>query len=159
MNASTHFDREAIAALIAERRSMPGALLPILHAIQEQVGFIPADAIALIADQLNLSRAEVHGVVTYYHFFRQHPAGRHVVQICRAEACQSHGGNALAAHAESALGCAFHETTQDGQFTLEPVYCLGQCGCAPAMMVGDDIHARVTPEKFDRVLAAKRGAP
>ena len=158
MSAATLFDQEAVGAIIAERRSMPGAMLPILHAIQEEIGFIPTEAIPLIAEQLNLSRAEVHGVVTYYHFFRQHPAGRHVVQICRAEACQSNGGNALAEHAKATLACDFHETTKDGQFTLEPVYCLGQCGCAPAMMVGDDIYARVTNDKFDKVMSGKRGA-
>ena len=158
MSAATLFDQEAVGAIIAERRSMPGAMLPILHAIQEEIGFIPTEAIPLIAEQLNLSRAEVHGVVTYYHFFRQHPAGRHVVQICRAEACQSNGGNALAEHAKTALACDFHETTKDGQFTLEPVYCLGQCGCAPAMMIGDDIYGRVTSIKFDKVLSGKRGA-
>jgi formate dehydrogenase subunit gamma len=159
MSAVEVFNRVAVEAIIAERRAMPGAMLPILHAIQDEVGYIPSDVIPLIAEQLNLSRAEVHGVVTYYHFFRQHPVGRQVVQICRAEACQSNGGNALADHAKAKLACNFHETTKDNQFTLEPVYCLGQCGCAPAMMVGDDIYARVTPEKFDRVLAAKRVAP
>lgn len=157
MSVADTFNKSEVLAIIAARRTMPGAMLPILHAIQEKVGYIPADAIPLIADQLNLSRAEVHGVVTYYHFFRQHPVGRHVVQICRAEACQSNGGNALADHAKAALGCDFHATTSDGQFTLEPVYCLGQCGCAPAMMVGDDIYARVTAEKFDSLMSAKRG--
>jgi formate dehydrogenase subunit gamma len=151
------FDQQAVEAIIAARRTLPGAMLPILHAIQEEIGYIPSEVVPLIADQLNLSRAEVHGVITYYHFFRQHPAGRHVVQICRAEACQSNGGNALAEHAKSALACDFHATTQDGQFTLEPVYCLGQCGCAPAMMLGDDIYARVTPEKFDQLVSARRG--
>jgi formate dehydrogenase subunit gamma len=157
MSVADTFNKSEVLAIIAARRTMPGAMLPILHAIQEKVGYIPADAIPLIADQLNLSRAEVHGVVTYYHFFRQHPVGRHVVQICRAEACQSNGGNVLADHAKAALACDFHETTKDGQFTLEPVYCLGQCGCAPAMMVGDDIYARVTAEKFDSLMSAKRG--
>lgn len=158
MHASTSFDQGAVAAIIATRRLLPGALLPILHAIQEEIGFIPPEAISLIAEQLNLSRAEVHGVVTYYHFFRQQPTGRCVVQICRAEACQSNGGHALAEHAKATLACDFHETTKDRQFTLEPVYCLGQCGCAPAMMVGDAIYARVTPEKFDRVISVRRGA-
>ncbi|MET3108335.1 formate dehydrogenase subunit gamma [Oxalobacteraceae bacterium GrIS 2.11] len=158
MIRSTGYDSDALAAIIADHRTMPGALLPILHAIQEQAGYIPAEVVPQIAEQLNLSRAEVHGVVTYYHFFRQHPAGKHVIQICRAEACQSNGGNALADHARAALGCDFHQTTADGQFTLEPVYCLGQCGCAPAMTVGDDVYARVTPAKFDRLLLAKRGA-
>ncbi len=158
MNLPDSYDRQVIADLIAARRTMPGALLPILHAVQEKVGYIPADVVPLIADALNLSRAEVHGVVTYYHFFRQHPPGQHVVQICRAEACQSNGGNALAAHAKAALQCDFHETTKDGQFTLEPVYCLGQCGCAPAMTIGDDVYARVTVGKFDQLLSEKRGA-
>ncbi len=161
MNAAISFDKEAVLEIIAERRLIPGAMLPMLHAIQDKVGYIPSDVIPLIAEELNLSRAEVHGVVTYYHFFRQHPAGKHVVQICRAEACQSNGGNALADHAQKKLGCHFHETTSDGELTLEPVYCLGQCGCAPAMMVDDDIYGRVTPEKFDQLLArsvaAKRG--
>lgn len=157
MNSTPIYDPAEMEALIRERKSMPGAMLPILHAIQEKVGFVPADVIPMIAGQLNVSRAEVHGVVSYYHFFRQHPAGRHVVQICRAEACQANGGNALADHARTALGCDFHTTTADGQFTLEPVYCLGQCGCAPAMMVGDALHARLTPEKFDRILATVMG--
>ena len=152
MNAAISFDKEAVLNILAKHRSLPGAMLPILHAIQDRVGFIPSEVVPLIAEELNLSRAEVHGVVTYYHFFRQYPAGKQVVQICRAEACQSNGGNDLAKHAQKKLACDFHETTKDGQFTLEPVYCLGQCGCAPAMMVGDDIYGRVTPEKFDRVL-------
>jgi len=159
MPSSSVIDHGEILALIAHRKSMPGAMLPILHAIQEKVGYIPAEVIPLIAEQLNLSRAEVHGVVSYYHFFRQQPPGKHVVQICRAEACQANGGAALAGHASSALACDFHATTADGQFTLEPVYCLGQCGCAPAMMLGDELHARMTPEKFDRLVSAKRDAP
>ena len=158
MNAAVPYDKLAVAAILAAKKTMPGAMLPILHEIQEKIGYIPSDVIPDIAEQLNLSRAEVHGVVTYYHFFRQHPAGKHVVQICRADACQANGGNALAEHAKAALGCDFHETTKDGQFTLEPVYCLGQCGCAPAMTLGDDLHARLTTEKFDRLIAAKRGA-
>ena len=158
MNASVPYDKLAITAILAAHKSLPGAMLPVLHAIQEKIGYIPADAIAEVAEELNVSRAEVHGVVTYYHFFRQHPIGKHVVQICRAEACQANGGNALAQHAKAALGCDFHETTKDGQFTLEPVYCLGQCGCAPAMMVDDGIYARVSLEKFDQLLAKKRSA-
>lgn len=157
MTAAVKFDQAEVLAIIAARRAMPGAILPILHAIQDKVGYVPSDAIPLIAEQLNLSRAEVHGVVTYYHFFRQEPAGRHIVQICRAEACQSNGGNALADHARAALSCDFHATTADGQFTLEPVYCLGQCGCAPAMTIGDEVYARVTPEKFDRLVGQLTG--
>ena len=133
MNTHTSFDIAAVKALIAERSSMPGAMLPVLHAIQHALGYIPADAVPLIADGLNVSRAEVHGVISYYTHFRQQPAGHHVVQLCRAEACQSVGADALAAHAIAALGCDFQQTTADGSFTLEPVHCLGQCACGPAI--------------------------
>lgn len=152
------YDHVAVAELIAAKVTMPGALLPILHAVQDLVGYIPADAIPQIAEQLNLSRAEVHGVVTYYHHFRQHPVGRHVVQICRAEACQSRGSHTLIAHAQAALGCGFHETSSDGEFTLEPAYCLGQCAVAPSMMIDDAVIGRASPAKFDRLIAAKRSA-
>jgi formate dehydrogenase subunit gamma len=153
------FDRSAVETVIRQRKTMPGAMLPILHGVQEQIGYIPPEAVQLIADGLNVSRAEVHGVITYYHFFRQTPPGRHVLQICRAEACQAVGSDVLVAHAKAALGCDFHETTADGDFTLEAVYCLGQCACGPAVMVGDDLHARVSPAKLDRLLDAKRGTP
>ncbi|RZT42981.1 formate dehydrogenase subunit gamma [Cupriavidus agavae] len=146
----------AIAAIVAARRDMPGALLPILHEIQDSQGYIPPGAVPVIAKALNLSRAEVHGVITFYHHFRDHPAGRHVVQVCRAEACQSVGADGLAAHACQSLGCDFHETTADGQFTLEPVYCLGQCATGPAMMIGDRLHARVDARRFDRLIEAAR---
>ncbi|MEO0317584.1 MAG: hypothetical protein RL404_1261 [Pseudomonadota bacterium] len=131
-----------------------GALLPVLHAIQAEHGHVPADAVPMIADRLNLSRAEVHGVLSYYHHFRRQPAGKHVVQLCRAEACQARGAEALAAHATQALGIDFHQTTDDGSVTLEPVYCLGQCACGPAMMVDDMLHAQVTPERFNALLTA-----
>lgn len=152
------FDQAAVEAVIAQLKAMPGAMLPILHGVQDAVGYIPPQVVQLIADELNLSRAEVHGVVTYYHHFRQTPPGRHVVQVCRAEACQSVGGEALAAHAKAALACDFHETTADGVFSLESVYCLGQCACGPAVMMGDELYARMSPGKLDRLLEAKRGA-
>ena len=136
---------------------MPGAMLPILHGIQDAVGYIPSDAVAMIADGLNVSRAEVHGVITYYHHFRQEPAGKRLVQICRAEACQARGADALVAHAKAALGCDFHQTTADGELTLEPAYCLGQCAVGPNMTIGNELHARITPEKFDALTNAKRG--
>lgn len=157
-NPSPAFDRAAVEVVIAQRKAMPGALLPILHGIQEAVGHIPPQTVQLIADELNLSRAEVHGVITYYHHFRQAPPGRHVLQVCRAEACQSVGGEALAAHAKATLACDFDETTADGVFSLESVYCLGQCACGPAVMMGDELHARVSPGKLDRLLDANRGA-
>ena len=112
----------------------------------------------MIASGLTLSRAEVHGVIRFDHLFRQHPAGKHVVQICRAEACQARGADALVAHAQSALGCGFHETTGDGQFTLEQVFCLGQCACGPNIMIDDKLHARVGNDKLDRLLEEKRSA-
>ncbi len=132
----------------------PGGLLPILHDVQDALGCIPADAVPVIAKGLNLSRAEVHGVVTYYHHFRTEPAGRTVVQVCRAESCQACGADALMAHAEKALGCKSHHTRADGAYTLEPVYCLGMCALSPAIMVGDKLHASMTPEKFDRIVAS-----
>ena len=132
--------------------SIDGALLPVLHEIQARCGYIPAEAVSLVADRLNLTRAEVHGVITYYHHFRQQPAGKVVVQVCRAEACQSVGAEALAKHVVKSLGCDFHETSKDGSVTLEPVYCLGQCACGPSIMVGEDVHARVTPERFDKLM-------
>lgn len=133
-----------------------GALLPILHAIQAEHGHVPAEAVPVIADRLNLSRAEVHGVLSYYHHFRKTPAGKLVVQLCQAEACQSVGSEALAEHAKRTLGIDFHETTADGGVTLEPVYCLGQCACGPSMMVGERVHARVDKDKFDALLARAR---
>ncbi len=145
-----------IAHIVAARRDMPGALLPILHAIQDTQGYVPPDAVPVIARALNLSRAEVHGVITFYHHFREQPAGRHVVQVCRAEACQAVGADALASHARRALGCDFHETTADGSVTLEPVYCLGQCACGPAVMIGEQLHGRVDAARFDALMHALR---
>ena len=157
MSDQVPFDGDVVKRIVAEGKTRPGPLLPVLHEIQHAFGYIPADAVPFIADELNLSRAEVHGVISFYTHFREQPAGKHVVQLCRAEACQSVGAEALATHVKAKLGCDFNETTADGEFTLEPVYCLGQCSCGPSMMVGDDVHARVTPEKFDGLLKAKRG--
>lgn len=146
-----------VRAVVAERAEMPGALLPILHGVQDALGYIPEDAVPLIAHELNISRAEVHGVISFYHHFRTHPAGRHVVRICRAEACQSLGARALEAHAKKTLGIDFHETTADGAITLEAVYCLGNCGCGPSVLVdADELHARMTPEAFDALVARAR---
>lgn len=139
--------------LIAQHRERPGALLPLLHAVQDALGHVPADAVPAIAQALNLSRAEVHGVITYYHHFRSEPAGKHVVQVCRAEACQACGADALLAQAERILGCKSHETRADGAVTLEPVYCLGLCASSPAVQVNDRLLARVTPARLLRVAA------
>ena len=138
------------------RRALPGALLPILHAVQDALGYVPRDAVPLIANALNLSRADVHGVVTFYHYFRSEPCGRHVVQICRAESCQAMGATALEAHAKATLGLDWHATTRDGAVTLEPVYCLGNCALSPAVMIDGELHGRVTPESFDALLAQTR---
>jgi formate dehydrogenase subunit gamma len=155
------FPSDALATVrsaMERHANEPGALLPILHDVQDALGYIPADVVPVIAKGLNLSRAEVHGVVTYYHHFRTEPAGHTVVQVCRAESCKACGADALMAHAEKVLGCASHHTRADGAYTLEPVYCLGMCASSPAIMVGEKLYARVTPDKFDRLVAA-HGSP
>lgn len=144
--------------VLARRAHEPGALLPILHEVQDALGHVPADAVPEIASVLNLSRAEVHGVITYYHHFRATPAAGKVVQICRAESCKAMGADALIAHAQHKLGCGMHEHSKDGAFTLEPAYCLGLCASSPAMTVGDEVHARVTPQRFDALIAQARSA-
>ena len=145
-----------VREVLARHAGAPGALLPILHDVQDRLGHVPRDAVPDIAHALNLSRAEVHGVVTYYHHFRSEPAGRTVVQVCRAESCQSMGADALLAHAAERLGCKVQGTTADGAYTLEPVYCLGLCAVSPAMVIGDEVHARMTPQRFDELIAESR---
>lgn len=153
---------QAVGDIIAERRHMPGALLPILHGVQDALGHVPADAVPAIAEALNLSRAEVHGVITYYHHFRSEPAGRNVVQVCRAESCKAMGSDRLWEHACASLKCepdchgghAGHgATSADGAYSVEPVFCLGLCASSPAIMVNDRLHARVSTDKFDRIVA------
>jgi formate dehydrogenase subunit gamma len=144
-----------ILELIERHRTQPGPLLLVLHAIQDEWGHIPAEAPALIAASLNLSRAEVHGVISFYHHFRRSPPGRHVLQLCRAEACQSMHAQRLAAHAFERLGIGFHETSADGRFSLEPVYCLGNCACAPALMIDGQLYGRVTNARLDELIAAQ----
>jgi formate dehydrogenase subunit gamma len=146
-------ERVAIDAIIGRLKNEPGPLLIVLHAIQDALGQIPPAAVPVVAEGLNLSRAEVHGVISFYHYFRDHPAGRHTVRLCRAESCQAMGGEALADHARRKLGIDFHETTPGGAFSLEPVYCLGNCACSPAVMIDRDLFGRVTPERFDELLA------
>jgi len=142
----------AVQAAIAGNRQQAGPLLPILHAVQKVLGYVPPAAVPLIAQELNLSRAEVHGVISFYHYFRRQPAGRHTIYICRAEACQAMGARALQAHAQKKLGIAMHETTADGMLTLEPVYCLGNCACAPSLLVDGELHGRVDAQRFDVLL-------
>ncbi len=142
----------AVAIAVEENRHRPGALLPILHAVQHQLGHVPPDSIPAIASALNLSRAEVHGVVSFYHDFRSEAPGRHLVHICRAEACQSMGADGLADYARQRLGVDFHGTTLNGAVSLEPIYCLGNCALSPAMMVDGEVYGRVTPKRFAAVM-------
>ena len=140
-------------------KDRPGPLIEILHSVQGALGYVPSDAVPILADALNISRAEVHGVVTFYHFFRETPPGRHTVSLCRAEACQSMGADELANHAKRRLGVDFHETTSDGAFSLEPVFCLGNCACSPAAMIDGRLYGRLTPERFDALVAEQRQKP
>ncbi|MBB5046059.1 formate dehydrogenase subunit gamma [Rhodopseudomonas rhenobacensis] len=146
------WDSERAAEIIAELKSHEGATLVILHALQEAFGYVPQDAIPMIALALNLSRAEVHGVFTFYHDFRKAPAGRHVLKLCSAEACQSAGSDALAARAESTLGMTLGETRADGVVSLEPVYCLGLCATAPSAMLDGRLIGRLDATRLDALL-------
>ncbi len=146
-----------INQLIARYQHTAGGLLPLLRDLQDQVGHIPADAVPTIAQAMKLSRAEVHGVVSFYHDFRTEPAGRHLLQICRAEACQAMGARALEAYAKERLGVDYGGTTEDGEVTLEPVYCLGNCACSPSVRLDDAVYARVDGERLDQLLAELAG--
>jgi len=151
------WDQGSARQIIAEKKTMDGALLPILHALQDRFGYVDDAAVPLLAEELNLSRAEVHGVITFYHDFRRHPGGRHVVKVCRAEACQALGAGMLEQHAKKTLGVDYHGTTRDGNVTLEQVFCLGNCACGPSVMVDDKLYARVTPQRFDGIVGKLKG--
>src|SRR5688572_17113136 len=153
MQALAPNQHEAVRRVLALLKSRPGPLLEVLHGIQGALGYVPPAAVPLIADELNLSRAEVHGVLTFYHHFRHAPPGRHTVQLCRAEACQSMGAEALAEHAKRQLGIGFEQTTGDGRISLDAVYCLGNCACSPAALIDGQLHGRVTPQRFDELIA------
>jgi len=146
-------EQQSISALVGQYTQLPGALLPLLHAIQSDLGYVPDSAVPIIAKGLNLSRAEVYGVISFYHDFKTTPVGRHTVQVCRAEACQSMGSRQLEAHAKQALGIDYGETTADGAVTLEPVYCLGNCACSPSVRIDDAIYARVDTDLFDDLMS------
>ena len=143
---------EEVRAIVAAQLHLDGPLLPILHDLQRNFGHVPRMALQIVADALNITRAEVHGVMSFYHDFREVPAGHHVVKICRAEACQAMGADALAARTLEKLGTAWHGTTVNGAVTVEPVYCLGLCACAPAAMVDDRVVGRVDDAKMDQLL-------
>ena len=146
------WNAERASEIIAGRAHMEGAVLPILHEMQETFGCVPEAAVPLIAEALNLSRAEIHGTVTFYHDFRKEPAGRRVLKLCRAESCQAAGGDALAAHAEEKLGVEMGGTTLDNRVTLEPVYCLGLCHSSPAAMLDKDVFGLLDERKLDQLL-------
>jgi formate dehydrogenase subunit gamma len=150
------WDKELALLRIRERLNGEGPLLPILHALQDEFGYIDEAAEPLIAEALNVTRAEVHGVITFYHDFRRKPAGRHVLKLCRAEACQSAGGDALALRAEARLGMPLGSTAADGSITLEPVYCLGLCSVAPSAMLDGRVVGRLDEGRLDALLAEAR---
>lgn len=152
---STQIEARA-KAVIAEHIEREGPLLPILHGMQDEFGCVPKETLPVIAEALNLSRAEVHGVMTFYHDFREEPAGRHVIKLCRAEACQSVGGDAIAARLQQLLGISFSQTTADGAVTLEPVYCLGFCACAPAALVDGEPVGRLDEDTLAELVAEVR---
>ena len=153
---ATAYDRQTASEIIARYDARGEMLVQILQAFIERFAWIPEDAIRQLADELNLSRAEVHGVVSYYHDFRTTPPGRRIVKICQAEACQAMGSRALSAHAETSLGVAMN--TSNANITLEPVYCLGNCACSPAVMVDGKTYGRVSQQRFDDIVASSGDA-
>lgn len=153
---SAIWQTEDVTSIVSAMQDKPGALLPILHAVQNKLGYIPPKSLPLLAEGLNLSKAEVHGVVSFYHYFRSTPAGNYTIQICRAESCQAMGSRALESHAKKTLNIDYQQTTADGDITLEPVYCLGNCACSPAIRIGDEVHGHVDAAKFDQLLSMLR---
>lgn len=153
MHARSPWNADRAASIIDAHRHLRGNLLPILHALQEEFGCIDEEAVPLLARELNLSRADVHGVVSFYHEFRRTRPGRHTVKVCLAEACQSMDAEALIGHVRRRLNVDFGGTSADGSFTLEPVFCLGNCALAPAVMVDETLHGRVDARRFDAILA------
>ena len=155
---TTKYDASIAAEIINKYEARPEMLVQILHGFVERYGFVGDEAIRQIANELNLSRAEVHGVVSFYHDFRTEPPGEHILKICQAEACQAMGSRALTSHAEEKLGVALNNTRSDGGVTLEPVYCLGNCACSPAVMIGEKVYGRVDNEKLDGLLDSLGGS-
>jgi formate dehydrogenase subunit gamma len=144
------------ASIIQQMQGLEGPLLPILHGVQAEFGYVPQDALPVIASALNISRAEVHGVVSFYHDYRKAPAGRHVLKLCQAESCQSMGSDAVAAKFKRLLGIDFHETARDGSVTLEPVYCLGLCACSPAALLDGEPIGRLDDDGIAVIVAEVR---
>lgn len=152
MSGFEPWSEERTVEIVAEHNHLEGPLMPILHAVQHAFGFVPEQAVPVLARELNLSRAEVHGVVTFYHDFRHEPAGRHVLKVCRAEACQAMGCERLVERAEDKLGVECGDTSADGRVTLEAVYCLGLCATAPSAMLDGKLVGRLSQSKLDKIL-------
>ncbi len=152
MSNPTENDATVVSSVVQGFADMPGGLLPLLHEIQARFGYIPSDSIATIAVVMGLSRAEVHGVISFYHDFHTEPRGANTIHLCRAEACQAMGSRKLEQHVKARLGIDYGDTTADGRFSLEPVYCLGNCACSPSIRIGDTVHARVDADRFDELL-------
>lgn len=152
-NTLSHEQHAQIQAHIQAHQQVPGGLMPLLHAIQDDIGYVPESVYPEIAKALALSVAEVHGVVSFYHHFRTHPIGKHVLQVCRAESCQSMGSAKLEAELKAKLGVDYHQTTADGNLTLLPVYCLGNCGCSPAVMLDDEVYGRMSADKVTALIS------
>ena len=152
MVAEADSSADIVSRAIGLHALRPGGLLPLLHEIQDHAGYVPPECVPQIAKAMHLSIAEVHGVISFYHHFRATPPGRHVVRVCVAEACQSMGSQKLVDHACASLGVQLHETTGDGAVTLEPVYCLGNCACSPAVLVDNDLVGRVDAKRFDAIV-------
>ena len=155
MSSSTGNPATVVATAIQKHAETPGGLLPLLHEVQASLGHVPKDHVAEIARGMGLSRAEVHGVISFYHDFHDQPRGQTTIHLCRAEACQAMGSRKLEAHVKARLGIGFGDTTADGRFSLEPVYCLGNCACSPSIRIGDDVFARVDAKRFDQLLDSK----
>jgi formate dehydrogenase subunit gamma len=158
MNPNTEREVEVVREALSASATTQDRLLPLLLDVQRRLGHVPKPAIDAVAKHFNLSRADVHGVATFYHDLREAPLGRHVVQICQAEACQAVGCRELAQHAQRRLGVAMGATTPDARVTIEAAYCFGNCACGPTVRIGDDIHGRVTTERFDELISALNGA-
>jgi formate dehydrogenase subunit gamma len=152
MQPSNGIPATALAQVVQEYADIPGGLLPLLHEVQARFGYIPKDSVPAIAKGMGLSRAEVHGVISFYHDFHSRPRGQKTIHLCRAEACQAMGSRELESHVKTRLGIDYGGTTEDGRYSLEPVYCLGNCACSPSIRIGDDVFARVDAERFDELL-------
>ena len=152
MRSSSGDPNAVISSAVRKYTDTPGGLMPLLHEIHASLGYVPKDSVAVIARGMGLSRAEVHGVISFYHDFHDQPRGEKTIHLCRAEACQAMGSRRLEAHVKTRLGIDYGGTTADGRFSLEPVYCLGNCACSPSIRIGDDVYARVDAERFDELL-------